>query len=646
LLAAFTGNFANFAYRKAQVNTAVKKAIVKLLSIILVFVAFGALQKLLFMTIYHDVIADVSIADYASVVWHGLPMDFSIAGYLTLIPAFLITAQLWTARRWADIALRTWLAIASVALAAITCIDLTLYGYWGFRLDMTPLFYFTTSPAAAMASASWWQIAGGIAGIAALASMLYLSFTFTALRIDVFCPTKPKPIAATTAMLLLTAGLIIPIRGGVTVSTMNLSRSYFSPNARLNHAAINPAFSLMYSATHQTDFDNEYRVMTDEEAASALSRLAGVTSDSIAPTGHNNENGYTLLKEKRPDIWLVILESFSAHLMPSLGGENIAPGLDSIAHSGVLFTNFYANSFRTDRALPAILGGFPAQPSMSLMKYVEKTEHLPTLPGELKKAGYETSYYYGGDINFTNMKAYLVNAGFEKIVCDADFPLSERTGKWGAHDHLVFDRALSDARASSASIPQSPQFRVIQTSSSHEPFEVPYSNVHFADHAQKNAFAYTDSCLSAFVDRLKALPGYAKSLIVIVPDHLGAWPLDLPDAFERHHIPLVLTGGALATRNERIATPASQIDITATLLGQLGLDASMFEYSKDLMDTNVPHFALFTESSLIGIAMPGDTAVYNCDARTMEKLTGPNAEPLGNAAKAYLQHIYHTIATL
>ena len=71
---------------------------------------------------------------------------------------------------------------------------------------------------------------------------------------------------------------------------------------------------------------------------------------------------------------MIIAESFSAHLMPSLGGEPIAVRLDSIAQSGMLFTNFYASSFRTDRGIPAILSGFPAQPNTSLMKYVEKAE--------------------------------------------------------------------------------------------------------------------------------------------------------------------------------------------------------------------------------------------------------------------------------
>ena len=39
------------------------------------------------------------------------------------------------------------------------------------------------------------------------------------------------------------------------------------------------------------------------------------------------------------------------------------------------------------------------------MKYPKKTQHLPSIPGSLKKAGYDLQYYYGGDADFTNMRS-------------------------------------------------------------------------------------------------------------------------------------------------------------------------------------------------------------------------------------------------
>ena len=93
---------------------------------------------------------------------------------------------------------------------------------------------------------------------------------------------------------------------------------------------------------------------------------------------------------------------------------------------------FYANSFRTDRGLVAILSGYPAQPTTSIMKYPRKTQNLPAIAGSLRDTGYRTKYYYGGDADFTNMRSYLMSSGFENIISDQDFPVSERLSKWGS----------------------------------------------------------------------------------------------------------------------------------------------------------------------------------------------------------------------
>ena len=68
-----------------------------------------------------------------------------------------------------------------------------------------------------------------------------------------------------------------------------------------------------------------------------------------------------------------------------MGGQpNVAVNMDKFGKEGVLFTNFYANSFRTDRGLASIISGYPGQPSTSIMKYPEKTDGLPSIPRSLK----------------------------------------------------------------------------------------------------------------------------------------------------------------------------------------------------------------------------------------------------------------------
>lgn len=518
------------------------------------FVCIFVLQKPLFMLFYESLYPDASCADWFSVIWHGLPLDLSLAGYLTAIPGFLFITSVWTLSKSLHRIWCGYFLFISVLLSIIFTVDLGLYEYWGFRLDATPLFYFFSSPKEAVASVSIWMVLGGIVAMAVYAVVLYVVFYSILLQKKLLLQMKLpyRRLKVSGILLLMTGLLFIPIRGGFTVSTMNVGKVYFSAEQRLNHAAINPAFSLMESLAKQKDFSKQYRFMEAAEADRLFKDMlepavAGGQTEETDSVRQSADSLHTLFNTQRPDVLFVILESFSSRLMTALGGEpNIAIHLDSLSKEGVLFTNFYANSFRTDRGLVAILSGYPAQPTTSIMKYPRKTQSIPAIAGSLRKAGYGTKYYYGGDADFTNMRSYLMSSGFEDIVSDQDFPVTERLSKWGAHDHLVFNRLLEDLKTEAAegtAEEKTPHFRVLQTSSSHEPFEVPFRRL---ENDRLNAFAYTDSCAGDFVRQFRELPQWKNTVIVFVPDHLGAYPEHIDNlSVERYRIPLLMVGGAI-----------------------------------------------------------------------------------------------------
>lgn len=596
------------------------KYILKFIAVFATFVLAGVAGKLVFLSFYGG--ADVSAADWADVIYHGFAMDCTVAGYLTAIPTFIMIASVWLP--CSKILSRTYVVYSVLAAAIFAIVEVAnvgLYAHWGFPLDMTPVFYFTSSPSAAAASATMEEAICGALGIIVFASFIFFCLWWVECHIRVDVPSHR--IVVTVLGTMLAAALFIPIRGGFTVSTMNPGRAYYSQRALLNHAAVNPVFSLLYSATHQASFGKQFRYFDNERAEEIFTDMtsAGISSTDTLIYG-------------RPDIYLIIAESFSSHLMPVQGGESIAMCLDSMAREGVLFDNFYASSFRTDRALPAILGAIPGQPTTSLMKYADKTEGLPSLPRVLKDAGYGIKYYYGGDVNFTNMKAYLVNCGFDDIVSDQDFALADRTGKWGAHDHLLFRRVLDDARSETS---DSPQFRVIQTSSSHEPFEVPYKS-HLIDPAA-NAFAYTDSCIGAFARSITALP--RNYLVIVVPDHYGCYPTGLESEQLRHHVPMIFSGDALTRTGVHVGSYGSQTDLAATLLGQLGIDASVFVFSRDMLSDIREPFAFYSSPNAIALSDSTGTAVVDI---ATGRISGDKDK--ADRAKAYLQKLYNYLDSL
>lgn len=150
-----------------------KQRIYKLLLIYVVLVAIFALQHPVFIACYHSLFRGVGLGGVCAATWHGLRMDMAMAGYLAIVPGLLAAASVWTAGRAMRYAACIYSAVAAAVVSLSFVVDLCLYGYWGFRLDATPVFYFFTSPADAVASVSGWFVVMGLLAAAAYGAGVY-----------------------------------------------------------------------------------------------------------------------------------------------------------------------------------------------------------------------------------------------------------------------------------------------------------------------------------------------------------------------------------------------------------------------------------------------------------------------------------------
>lgn len=620
------------------------------------FVVLFVLQKPLFLFLEKGSATqpvDNIFTELPAVIWHGLPLDLSMAGYLSVIPGLLSIAVVWLKRELVKPIMNIYFIIASLFITCSFLLNASLYPYWKYPLDSTPLFYFFTSPADAIASVSIWQVILSIVILIVLTIGVWFTLRMRGekrqqysrysygyggfgggkrKRFDDFDRHRGR---TSIILLLLTGLLFLPIRGGITVSTMNTGQVYYSQNAYLNHSAVNPLFSLLESITHQEDFASQYRFMKDKEADKIFATM----------TSTSDENTYPLLNEATfkkgtPDILIVIMESFASDIMPSMGSyKDVAVCLDSIAQQSILFTRFYANSFRTDRGMVSILSGYPAQPTTSIMRYPRKTSQLPSIARNLAKyKNYKTTYYYGGDADFCNMRSYLVSQGYQHIISDANFPIEDKLSKWGVPDHILAARMMKDIKAQQNE--KRPMLRILQTSSSHEPFEVPY---HRLKDKRLNAFAYTDSVMGAIVREYRKLPRWKNTLIVFVPDHVGSYKENLNDHDRsRYQIPLILAGGAIS-RPMKVGIIGSQQDIAATLLGQLGVEHREFTFSKNMMSDATPKFAFFAVNDAFGIVSEENSLIYDNRAKRIVYDKGEKGFNL-KRGQAYLQKLYDDLA--
>ena len=589
-----------------------------------------AIEKPLFLLWYHAQAAEASAAELALVVWNGLKLDQTVAGYITALPLLVVLAALWIPGRWSRSVLKGYLLVIAAVAATAFAANLALYEYWAFPLDSSVLQYLA-SPKEALASVT----AGQLLLQLLVAAAVFGGMAWCYLRVlRLYDPARRSTHrAGSTLVVLLAAGvLFLPIRGGVSVATANVSKVYFSGRMFLNHAAVNPLFSFLSTLSDGDDALYEYEFFPEPERAAIFEPLRG-----DLPAGIGTD---TLLRTRRPNVVLFLVESFGRSTVDErVGGEPVAPEFQRLKGEGVYFDNLFANSFRTDRGTVAVLSGFPAQTKMSVMKLPVKSQRLPSIARSLRREGYATSFYYGGDLNFTNTASYLYGTGFDRLTWQKDLHFDAPTSKWGYADDVVIDAFTDHVLAEAAS--QRPFFAAMLTLSSHEPFDVPFAKF---DDPMLNAMAFTDACLGRFVERVRQTPVWDDLLVILIADHAYPYPYGIANSDAlRHRIPMLWLGGAVR-RPAVVETYGSQSDLAATLLAQLGIAHGDFLFSRDLFDPARPKFGYWCFNNGFGVADAGGTTIFDC---TSARVISPDSTAAQlRDGKAMLQTTYKAIREL
>ena len=566
--------------------------------------------------------------EIAKIYFYGLRLDIAFAAYLSIIPFFIFLLQAILPRISIYRFLHIYTCLFIILISFVTVLDLELYRAWGYRLDITPLQYLNT-PREMMASAANAPVL--------LLSFLFLSFTLLSLYLYrllfpriILAPTKKLSYILLCAWYLIF--LILPSRGGWQHIPVNQSNVYFSKNIFANHAAINVPWNILFSLViSNRQNENPYRYFPDATAQQYLADLYHSQTGIQVPI---------ILKNRRPNLLFIILESYTGKLIGCLGGETgVTPHLDKLAAEGILFDSIYASGDRSEKGLVALLSSYPVQPFISIIKTPRKTEQLPHLNRVLQTAGYHSSYYYGGELAFANIKSYLVNAGYYNLTSKFDFKPSDYNSKWGVHDHVLLQRVLQDLKKE-----KEPFFSTVFTLSSHEPYDIPVKPK-FAgtDEATKfkNSFYYTDEAIGKFVAAAKKEIWWQNTLVVLVADHGHRLPNnDQNDAPGKFRIPFILTGGALAIQNKVISQIGSQTDIVPTLLYQMNLPLPSFRWSKNLLDSSAKPFAFYVFSDGFGfITRQGAVTFDNVARNVIQQDTTISSSQL-NYGKAYMQTSY------
>ncbi|MBL0070562.1 MAG: sulfatase-like hydrolase/transferase [Bacteroidetes bacterium] len=581
---------------------------------VLIFIGF----RILFLFSQSQSLGDTPLTEIAFSLLAGFQLDISTASYFAIIPFLLTIALIWGG----DWIIFNILKVYYLLILFITMIlsigNIIIYKYWGTLLNSRGLAY-ALQPAEMLASVTDFQLVSGIIVLIILFFLMRKAYYFYLHpALAEINGTRLQRLASVCIALPL---IVIGIRGGLQLIPVNESAAVFSSNKLLNEAATNNLWYLGHNLKQAgTTNKNPYQWFSDEESIQVVASLYAKKSvpDSIFNMNH------------KPNVVLILLESWTADIIEPLGGiAGVTPKFSKLCNEGMLFFAIYSSGFRSDQTLVSALSGYPSQPNNSIIRFPSKASQLPSIANVFNENGYQTSFYYGGELGFANMYNYLSVTGFKTITGKEAFEDDVMNSKWGAHDEAVLDRQLSDLKKA-----QQPFFSTLLTLSTHEPFEVPV-NTPFNDPSEPELFKksawYTDYCLGKYFEQAKNESWF---------DHGHRLPLNrsFDDPFIRR-IPMLIIGNPLRKelKGTQINVIGNQNDLPATLLSALNYNHNEFPWSRDLMVPSQNPFAyLSLDYAISWVHQKGNTVV-----RLDSKQESQSVDSTENRiAKAYLQQLY------
>lgn len=612
-----------------------KQIISSLFRQLLFWMLLFALSRTVFLIYNFNLlrIEGVGFAEAMASYWHALHLDLSTAGYFLIFPIVLLLVQSFYSPKWLNTINKVYVFIGVFLFCLLTVAELGIYPEWKTKMPYKAFTYLTNP------TEVYDTISTGL--FFSLLALFVVKFTISYfVYIKVFYRnlvhvTKNYLYSAIFA-LIIPVLLFISLRGGVQQIPINQSASYYSHHNILNLAAVNSGFNLFISIieNYKNFGKNPYSFYSKQEVDKTIKQIFKTERDSTT----------MVLTTDRPNIVLLILESWSADLIESLGGEpGITPEFHQLEKEGILFTGLWATGPRSEQAMSSIFGGFPAHPISSITVQPDKFSKLTTITHKLIAQGYHTSFYFGGQLIYGNIRGFILHNGFERITELENFGNDVKKGKLGVHDEFVLARQLNDLNKE-----KEPFFSALFTLSSHSPYDQPMEEVlHWGQNEKQyiNSAYYTDHSLGEYFRNARKQPWFKNTLFILVADHshnsYRNWPFTTP---MYHKIPLLFLGDVIKDeyKGTTISKLANQPDIASTLLHQLNIGAEEFHWSRNLFNPYSPEFAYFSFEEGVGWIRPAGHFVYDARVKHFNELSLPDAskDSIIREGKSYLQAVF------
>lgn len=297
-------------------------------------------------------------------------------------------------------------------------------------------------------------------------------------------------------------------------------------------------------------------------------------------------------KEFKPlNVVLMIVESLSKEYVGVLnGGKGYTPFLDSLLSKSLVFDNAFANGKKSMEGIPAILAGIPALMTEPYITSNYAGNKITGIAGLLKKKGYSTAFYHGGNNGTMGFDAFTRLAGFDQYYGRNEYNNDkDYDGSWGIWDEPFFQYFAKQLDQT-----KEPFVNAIFSLSSHHPYHVPDVYKDLLKEGElpiHKSVRYADLSLRNFFNTVSKTKWFDNTLFVITADHTGnAWEDAGSTMVSIYRIPVIFYKHNSELKGNS-QTIIQQIDIMPSVLDYLGYNEPFFAFGKSAFDTAASHFA-------------------------------------------------------
>jgi len=331
----------------------------------------------------------------------ALRLDASMAAYL-VAPVFMCWLIYILAQKNVVLVVARYMTIVFIVpVVFISLMNIGNYANWQTVINKRVLLYFENPMEVTHFMSTLQLIFSPILIILICWGVIIFHKRFVKRRHDV----KRTALVFTLNFLILPF-LFFFMRGGLQTLPINESASYYSIHEANDHAAVNPVYYFGHSVSEYFSINDKYVFFPNEQAKQLNAEIMK----------EDKTDTLKLTEVTKPNLVIIILESWTADVLEALGGDpGITPFTNELLNESFLLTQCYGSGYRTDQGLVSILAGYPSQPDNSIIAYPSKIQKLPSFCNDLKKQNYNSSFFYGGDITFAEMKSFIVQQGFEYI---------------------------------------------------------------------------------------------------------------------------------------------------------------------------------------------------------------------------------------